>query len=114
MAVIYDGVQMRFYLNAILLETSENISFVMPTVLGRQNFIGGTHCGSLGYSSSYVDDIRVYSTYLSQSQINDVMMSDETGFYSSICRKNKFTFLNVFVIHSKNFIFLFMIDFEKA
>ena len=89
LAVTYDGTQMRFYLNAILLQTSGTISYAMPLGVRTDNFIGGTPCQFTGVSSSYVDDIRVYGTSLSQSQINDVMMSNETNFNTSICQASK-------------------------
>ena len=84
MAVTFDGSKMRFYLNAILLQ-SVAISYVMPTDVKTTNFIGGTTCGSTVYSSSYIDDVRLYSKSLNQSQINDIMMSTETNYNSSMC-----------------------------
>lgn len=89
LAATYDGSQMRFYLNAILLQTSGVISYVMPNVMRMQNFIGGTPCGFTGFSSSYIDEVRVYTTCLSQSQINDIMMSNFTNFNASICQTSK-------------------------
>ena len=83
LAATYDGLEMKIYLNAILLKTSQNISYEMPTLVRTNNFIGGTKCLNEGHSSSYVDDVRIYSTCLSQSQINDVMMSNETNFSST-------------------------------
>ena len=83
-ALTYDGVQVRFYLNAILLGTSVNISYEMPLVNRTKNFIGGTSCPYNGVSSSYVDDVRIYGKELSQSQINDVMMSSASSITSNL------------------------------
>ena len=84
MAVTFDGSKMGLYLNAILLQ-SVAISYVMPTDVKNANFIGGTACSTNGFSSSFIDDVRLYSTSLNQSQINNVMMSTDTTFNSSIC-----------------------------
>ena len=86
-AVSYDGAQMRLYLNAILLETSGTISYVMPMINRTENFIGGTSCTYNGVSSSYVDDVRIYAKDLSQSQINDVMMSSTISISSNSSKK---------------------------
>jgi len=85
-AVTFDGLQMRFYINANLIQTGAVISYSMPLGLIRtRNFIGSTSCGYNGYSSSLIDDLKMFNTSLSQSQINDVMMSNETNFSKLKC-----------------------------
>ena len=85
--ITYDGSQMRFYLNANLVDTSDPISYVLPmgNWMRTENYIGGTSCGYNGFSSSHVDDLRIFNTSLSRLQINDVMMSNETSFDTLIC-----------------------------
>ncbi len=100
MAITFNGSKMSFYLNAILLQ-SVAISYVMPTDVKTTNFIGGTACGSAGYSTSLIDDVRLYSSSLNQSEINDVMMSNETSLNASMCLST-----NLITSKSKDFIFL--------
>jgi hypothetical protein len=92
-AVTFDGLQMRFYINANLVRTGAVISYSMPLGLIRtQNFIGSTSCGSNGYSSSLIDDLKMFNISLSQSQINDVMVSNETNFNYLKCASGNFDF----------------------
>ena len=115
LAASYDGNTMRFYLNAILVGTSEQVSYAMPQIERAQNFLGGSACEYHGSSSSHVDDLRIYARSLTQSQINDVMMAsmfDQYKFNASICNeksklaKKRIFMFRIFLKRKKTFFFI--------
>jgi hypothetical protein len=81
LAATYDGTTLRLYLNGILVGSSQ-VSYCLPTLTRVNNYIGKSAnsppLGSDGYSFSYLDDLRFYNISLSQSQIIDLMMSNDT------------------------------------
>ena len=65
---------------------------VLPTAPSPRtnNYIGKSNYAE-GYSYSYLDDLRFYSIALNQSQINDLMMSNETCINLSQCFRSTST-----------------------
>jgi hypothetical protein len=78
MAATFDGSTWKIYLNGILVGSS-SISYSLPTITRVNNYIGkSSNSPPDGYSFSYLDDLRFYNISLSQSQIIDLMMSNDT------------------------------------
>jgi hypothetical protein len=78
MVATYDGSTLNIFINGILVGSS-TFSFSLPTVTRVNNYIGkSAWAPPNGYSFSYLDDLRFYNISLSQSQIIDLMMSNDT------------------------------------
>jgi hypothetical protein len=81
LAASYDGSTLSIYINGILVGSSQ-VSYSLPTLTRVNNYIGksayASPLGSDGYSFSYLDDLRFYNICMSQSQIIDLMMSNDS------------------------------------
>jgi hypothetical protein len=91
----YDGSTWKIFINGILVASS-SISYILPTLTRENNYIGKSAnsppLGADGYSFSYLDDLRFYNISLSQSQIIDLMMSNDTFVTASNTSNTSFTF----------------------
>ena len=75
----FDGSSLLIYINAIL-KANSSVPFTFLTTLTRtRNYVGKSNWAVDGYSSSYLDDLRFYNKSLSQSQISELMLSNETN-----------------------------------
>jgi hypothetical protein len=88
LAVTYDGISLKMYMNAVLTATSMQFSYTMPTINRANNYFGKSFQTGIGYSQSYLDDIRFYNISLTQSQVNDLINANDTSSTISNCPSN--------------------------
>ena len=93
----YDSTTLTLFVNGILVGSS-TVSYNLPTLERTNNFVGKSAnappVGSDGYSYSYLDDLRFYSICLTQSQLVDLMMSNDTYLTTTTTSTTPFTMTN--------------------
>ena len=77
LALTYDGAYLNFYINNVLAISSAYI-YTPPTLVRTNNYFGKSNWPSDGFSSSYLDDVRFYNISLTQSQISDILMLNDS------------------------------------
>ena len=70
LALTYDGTYLKIYINGLVNDQFQ-VDFTPPTVNRKQNYIGKSADLSVGYSSSYLDDLKFYNICLTTSEINN-------------------------------------------
>ena len=70
----YDGMTANIYINGTLTGTIQH-NYTLPTLIRYNNYIGKSYQTyfDLGYSGSYLDDLRFYNISLSSKQIINIM-----------------------------------------
>ena len=77
----YDGANFRIYIDAIQT-ASLSSSYVMPSITRTSNLIGKSNMGGGdGYSSSYIDDLRIYNVSFAAADITSLMNAGRNCFY---------------------------------
>jgi hypothetical protein len=72
----FNGTNAAIYLNGELMSDYTDQIYILPTDITRSNcFIGKSNRVSHGYSDSYLDDLRIYDQSLTQSEILELMIS---------------------------------------
>ena len=78
----FNGTNARVYLNGELKADKYNESLKLQTNTSRSMcYIGKSVKTTIGYSSSYLDELRFYNKSLSQTEIDDLMNQASMGTY---------------------------------
>ena len=77
LTLTYDGANLKFYVKNVLAIDAA-YAYSPPTLVRANNYFGKSNWVSDGVSSSYLDDVRFYNISLTQSQINYIMMLNES------------------------------------
>ena len=77
LAITFDGTKQIIYLNGIQVGANSLI-YILPTINRTKNYIGKSNWPDMN-SWSYFDDLKFYNIALTQAQINDAMISNETN-----------------------------------
>ena len=92
LAATFDGSSLLIYINGVLTGSTSVPSFTSLAPLTRtNNYIGKSNWNDDGYSSSYFDDLRFYNISLTQLQLIDIMVSNETNCSSTTTTTTTFT-----------------------
>ena len=69
LAITYDGYSINLYVNGVLIDSSTNTTYWMPSSVTRtSNFLGKNYSGSQT-SNSYIDQLAFYNRALTSGQI---------------------------------------------
>ena len=72
----FDGNYMKIYINGTLTSSYALSTYTIPNNVNRDhNYIGKSSIASDGYSSSLVDDLRIYNRCLNVSEIQKIMIN---------------------------------------
>ena len=77
-ALTFNGTNASIYLNGALVASLGYI-YSLPTVTRTSCYIGKSNWAGDGYSFSFLDDLRFYNKSLSQTEILELMNSNETS-----------------------------------
>jgi hypothetical protein len=81
LTLTYDGANFRIYINAIQTASSSS-SYVMPSITRTSNLIGKSNMGGTDqYSSSYIDDLRIYNASFVAANITSLMNAGRNCFF---------------------------------
>jgi hypothetical protein len=76
LVVTFNGTYAGIYLNGELSSINLCQSYILPTDIYRSNcYIGKINLPSRVYSDSYLDDLRFYNQSLTESEILELMIS---------------------------------------
>ena len=74
----FNGINSRIYING-QLTVDLNVSYTLPTNVVRSNcYIGQSNWPGDLYSSSHLEDLRIYNKSLNQAEVLDLMSQNQT------------------------------------
>ena len=75
LVVTFDGTNVQIYLNGVVTAGNSNQNTLLTTKSRSKCYIGKSNWDSQGFSDSYLDDLRFYNQSLTQSDILEILMS---------------------------------------